>query len=438
MFKYRFIIISILFVFCNKTFAQQEMGLSAMNIWQSSNTNPAFISDHKITIGLPNIHLNYYNTGGTFSQFVVDYLNEENAIQVGDALEDLSEDGNILRGVSELGTLSFGYRLGKNIQLGFSHAQKTDVFMDFQKPMAKLFFEGNGQYVGETINLDTDLQLVAYNEFALSAAMRFSKLTAGVKVKALNGIANASSSKNNLSLFTDSDVYQLTLNSDYQLDVSTFGTVDDLSNFNVGVGKFNADEIVTKNSGLAIDLGVTFQVNDKLTVGASVLDLGKIKWTENVKNYSSVGNETYDGFDFAQFNNNDSISFNSAIDTLENAFNFQETNEEFSTTLPLKIYLTANYQFNDMLRFGGMFYNENYRGQNFSVFAVSANAKLTKLLSVGAIYSGRTDSFFNLGLNFAVKLGPAQLFATTDNILAIVKPYQSSNVNLRTGLNLLF
>lgn len=438
MYKYRFIIIAVLFIFCNKAFAQQEMGLSTMNIWQSSKTNPAYISDHKFTIGLPNIHLNYYNTGGSFNQFVVDYLNEENTIKVGEAINDLSDEGNILRGVSEIETLSVGYRLGKNIQLGFSHSQKTDVFMDFPKTMAKLFFEGNGQYVGETVQLDNDIQLIAYNEFALSGAMRFSKLTAGVKLKFLTGIANASTSNNELGLFTDSDVYQLTLNSDYQLNVSAFGTVDDLSNFNVGVGKYNFDEMITKNAGVAIDLGVTFQVNDKLKIGASVLDLGKIKWTENVNNYSSKGSETYDGFDFGQFNNNDSISFSSAIDTLENAFNFRQTSEDFSTTLPLKIYLTGTYQFNEMLRFGGMIYNENYRGQNFSVFAVSANAKLTKLLSVGAVYSGRTDSFVNLGLNFAVKIGPAQLFATTDNILAVVKPYESSNVNLRTGLNLLF
>ena len=436
MFKYRFIIIAVLFIFCNKTFAQQEVGLSTMNIWQSSKTNPAYISDHKFTIGLPNIHLSYYNTGGSFSQFVVDYLNEETGIKIGDAINDLSDDGNILRGVSEIETLSFGYRIGKNIQLGFSHAQKTDVFMDFPKTMAKLFFEGNGQYVGETVGLNNNLQLVAYNEFALSGAARFSKLTAGVKLKALTGIANASSSKNELALFTDPDVYQLTLKSDYQLDVSTFGTANDLSNFNIGGGSFK--EVITKNAGFAIDLGVTYQMNDKLQIGASILDLGKIKWTENVTNYSSTGNETYDGFDFAQFNNNDSISFNSAIDTLENAFNFQKTNEDFSTTLPLKIYLTANYQLNNMLRFGGVFYNENYHSQNFSVIAVSANAKLSKILSVGAVYSARTDSFVNLGLNFAIKLGPAQLFATTDNILAVVKPYESSNVNLRTGLNLLF
>jgi len=438
MFKYRFIIITILLIFSNNIFAQQEMGLSSMDIWQSSKTNPAYISKNKITVGLPNIHLNYYNTGGAFSQFVVDYLNEENSINVGDAINKLSDDGNILRGVSEIETLSVGYRIGKNIQLGFSHTQKTDVFMDFPKTIAKLFFEGNGQYVGETIGLNNDLQLMAYNEFALSAAIRFSKLTAGVKVKGLTGIANASTSKNDLSLFTDSDVYQLTLNSDYQLDVSTFGTVDDLSNFNIGVGEYNFEEIITKNSGVAIDLGVTYEVNDKLKIGASILDLGKIQWSENVTNYSSSGNETYDGFDFAQFNNNDSISFSSAIDTLENAFNFRKTNDEFSTTLPLKIYLTANYQFNNMLRFGGMLYNENYRGQNFSVVALSANAKLNKILSVGAVYSGRTDSFFNLGLNFVVNLGPAQLFATTDNILAAAKPYESTNVNLRTGLNLLF
>ncbi len=437
MFKYCFIIFISLFVFCNNTFAQQEVGLHFMDVLQNSKTNPAYVAKEKILIGLPHVHLNYYNTGGAFNKLMLDYLNNETGIVAGDAINNLSETGNVLRGVLEIETLSLGYRFGK-IQVGISHAQKTDLFMSYPKSMAKLFFEGNGQFIGQDVALDNQLNLTSYNEFALHGAIELSKLTIGARAKYLTGIANASVSKNELSLFTDSDVYQLTLNTDYQLNVSTLVNTDDLANFNLTLGNYSTSDLFTKNVGIGIDFGVTYQVNEKLKLAASVIDLGKINWTENINNYSSEGSSTYNGFDFSQFANNSSVTFDTAIDTLETVFNFEQTNENYSTTLPTKIYLSGKYQLNQMIQLGGLFYNEIYEGQNFPVFAISGNAKVTKLINAGIVYSGRKDSFLNLGLNFAVKLGPAQIFATTDNILAVANPFEKSNVNVRGGINVLF
>ena len=437
MSKYIFLILSLSILCSKKATAQQEIGLHFMDVFQTSKTNPAYISESKILVGLPQVHFNYFNTGGAFNKLIVDYLNDETSINAGTSLEKLAENDNILRGVLQVETFNLGYRFGK-IQLALNHSQKTDIYMNFPQTLAKLFFEGNGQYIGQTINLGHDLHLLSYNEFGLSGAIELSKLTAGVRVKYLTGIANASVGKNDISLFTDSDVYQLTLDSDYELNVSTLLNSEDLSSFELRLANFNSQDLITKNTGYAIDLGVTYQVNEKLKVAASVVDLGKIDWTENVDNFSSKGSTTYDGFDFSQFINNDSVSFNSTFDTLQANFDFEETNNSYSTNLAAKYYLSASYQFNEMLRFGGLFYNESYRGQNFPIFALSAQAKISKMLSVGGVYSGRDGSFFNLGLNFALNLGPARLFGTTDNILAVFNPYDNSNVNFRTGLNLLF
>lgn len=437
MFKYRFYILLFLFIFSNNTFAQQEMGLQSMNVWQSSRINPAFISENKLTVGLPSLHLNYYNNAGDFNALIVDYVNEEEKIDAGSTLENLAETGNILRGVLELETFNIGYRLG-NIQLGFSHSQKTDLFMKYPKTLAKLFFEGNGQYIGQDVPLDHDIHLISYNEFGLSGAMKLAKFTIGARAKILTGIANANVTKERISLYTDPDIYQLELDADYELNVSSLGVANDLKNFNLSLATYEFNDFFTTNAGVAVDLGVTYEVNKKLTLAASVLDLGKINWTENVKNYSSQDTSRYEGFDFAQFSTDDSLTFNSALDTLQNVFNFEQTENGYSTTLPTKFYISASYQLNDKLRLGGLFYNEIYRGQSFPVFALSANAKLTNLLSVGGVYSGRKDSPFNLGLNFALKFEPVQVFATTDNIIAVFQPYKNSNVNLRAGVNLLF
>ena len=437
MFKYRFIIFAVVFIFCNNTitFSQQQVGLHFMDVWQTSKTNPAYISDSTIVIGLPGIHLNYYNTAGDFNSFIVDYLNEEEGIKPGEALSDLPSVDNVLRGVLEVETFNIGYRFGK-FQLGLNHVQKTDTYLKFPKTLAQLFLEGNGQFIGQEIDLSHDLNLMSYNEFGLSGAMQLNKLNVGARVKLLTGIANASVEKGELSLFTDDDVYQLTIDGDYALDASGLVNVDDLDNFNLTTFSFN--DFITDNLGFAIDLGVTYEVNNKLNLSASVLDLGKINWKENVSKYVNEGKMNYDGFDFSQFVGNDSISFGNIADTLENTFNFSEESDSYSTNMPFKVYLSGTYQLNEKTRLGGLLYYENYRGEHFPVFGLSANTKFKEIFNVGTTYSVRKNSYFNLGLNFAIDYKNFQLFATADNVIGIFQPYKSSNVNICGGLNLLF
>jgi len=78
------------------------------------------------------------------------------------------------------------------------------------------------------------------------------------------------------------------------------------------------------------------------------------------------------------------------------------------------------------------------RGEHFPILGLSAKTKFKKIFNVGATYSARKNSFFNLGLNFAVNYKAFQLFATADNVVGAFQPYKSSNVNFQTGLNLLF
>lgn len=439
MFKYRFLIFAALFVFCNNTitFSQQQVGLHFMDVWQTSKTNPAYISDSTIVIGLPGAHWNYYNTAGDFNSLIVDYLNEEEGIEPGEALSDLPNVDNILRGIMEVETFNIGYRIGK-IQLGINHVQKTDMYLKFPKTLAQLFLEGNGQFVGEKIDLSHDMHLTSYNEFGLSGAMQLNKLNVGARVKFLTGIANASVGKDELSLYTDDDVYQLTLDGDYALNASGLVNVDDLDNFNLSLGAFSFNDFFTENIGFAIDLGVTYEVNDKLNLSASILDLGKINWKENVSKYVNNGETNYDGFDFSQFVGNDSISFVNIVDTLENTFNFSEESEGYSTNMPVKVYLSGTYQLNEKMRLGALLYYENYRGEHFPVLGLSANTKFKKIFNVGATYSARKNSYLNLGLNFAINYKSVQLFATADNVIGIFQPYKISNVNFRGGLNLLF
>ncbi|MBK9017653.1 MAG: hypothetical protein IPM82_28400 [Saprospiraceae bacterium] len=49
----------------------QELGLHfAPHVWQSNSTNPAFVQDNKLTIGLPGIYSSIAFDGPTYNQIV--------------------------------------------------------------------------------------------------------------------------------------------------------------------------------------------------------------------------------------------------------------------------------------------------------------------------------------------------------------------------------
>ena len=111
----------------------------------------------------------------------------------------------------------------------------------------------------------------------------------GGRIKYLNGIGNLSTSNSNLFLTTDDDIYQLSLNADYQINASSLLLYNglDAPEEIVQLGGLGLDQVFTSNRGLAFDLGVHLKFDD-LDIALSVLDIGQITWEENVRNYSCL------------------------------------------------------------------------------------------------------------------------------------------------------
>ena len=244
-------------------------------------------------------------------------------------------------------------------------------------------------------------------------------------------------------MFTSDDIYQLRLQTDYNINTSTFaptflfdslGTVgveytfDDILNFN---------DIFTSNTGYAFDLGLTYQATEKLQLALSVIDIGQINWNDEVTQYRSNGTFEYDGLDISNIFQDDELDFEGTLDTLETIFNFKESSNDYTTKLPVKVYASATYQLNDRWQLGGMYYSEHFRGRTNIAAAISANARVGKFFQLGASYAVRNETFANVGLNVIATVGALQLYAVTDNIVGMVNPYDSENVNGRIGLNII-
>lgn len=418
--------------------AQPQFQLSfSKNTLQAAYLNPAAIPEKKIVISLPHLYNHLQISGPSFGDLVTTNAAGNKVLDVNKVLPAL-EESNSLRENFSVETLGLSFGAGP-LRIHLHHALKFGAFARYPRTLPQLLWEGNAQFVGQTIDLGNDFEINAYHEFGLGLGFKIQNVSLAGRVKLLSGIGDASAERNNISLFTSDDVYQLTLDADYRVNSSAYINYDGFDNTSADFdfGRITYEKMFSRNTGTAFDFGIQVAIG-KLNLGASVIDIGQITWTEEVNNYTSQGTFTYDGLDLSGAITGDSIDFSDALDTLEQIFQFEETREEYSTTLPVKYYLTAHYELTDTWSLGATYFAERYRGETTSGISVGARASFLKWLTVGANYSLYGDSYANFGLMAGLKFGPVQFMAMTDNVIAVISPDNANFGNVRAGLNLVF
>lgn len=432
-----------LFFFCSlisffELSAQQDLGLHFMdNIIQSTQTNPAKFSNYGVNIALVSPHVNIYN-----AQFSPNNIFSENgnrlSLNSSRLLAALDETKNYLQANVALHSLTVGLRYDY-FQLTLSHAMKMGTYLNYPKGIASLLFEGNGNRIGETIDIAPQIDVLAYQEFGIGLAFQVNEiLSVGTKLKYLMGVAALHTDRSSATLHTDENYYELTGQTDVVFqssgltinddgDIELFGGTDNISN-----------ALFTNNSGYAIDLGAVVTLGKRFSFKASVLDLGQIIWKNNVSTQTSRGTHRFEGVAVGPMIENDSFDLRSVVDTLEQVFNFTETERSFATSLPGRFYLSARFSPIDGLHLGALAYGEIFRKRFQPALALNVQKDFGDILSIGAMYSVRNRTFDNIGLNFTLRLIGIQIFGVTDNIIPLLDPMKTKSTNFRFGLNLAF
>lgn len=426
-------------------FGQQELNYHGLrSVANVDKTNPALVSDQKLVISLPSVYANFFHTAGAVDDVIINESGNRSVLDL-DRLILLADDNNTLYTNIELETFSLRFRTGP-WAFGVGHAVKSNTYFAYPRELPELFWNGNAQFIGSRVEFGPIQQSSAYNELWGSAAFTIKGLTIGGRAKYLSGIGNVSTERNQASLFTSDDVYQLELSTNYLINTSSFSDrilFDESSgSFGIEYGSediWSFEKLFGKNQGFAFDLGVNYQVSERLSFAASIIDVGEIEWNEEVTNYLSNGDFTYDGLDFSNLISDESISFEGTLDTLEEIFDFQETSNTYRTRLIPKMYLSGQYELNDRWTLGGVYYQE-WLDNDVTNMAVSVSARhqINDLISVGASYAWRNNTYDNIGLNAVAKFGPVQVFAATDRVVSLFQPTKSEQVNGRVGVNLCF
>ncbi len=431
----------ILLLQTNSAHAQFDRSLNFLtDVPQSRNVNPGFIPDHRLYIGVP--LLSSVKTGFENS---INY--EDVILKRGDSL--ILDRDHILNNfdsktnvnISTIGELlSFGFKENNNY-FHFRIADIVETNIVINREFLRFFLYGNGspEFLGQNVDIGGEIFNVNYyREYSLGYARKISdKLNLGVNLKYLQGIANITTEKTGLFLSTDPEDFTLNVQTDIEINMSLPG----IDNTNIEAGDFLPNG---KNSGFAFDLGGQYTINNDFTAFASLLNVGSIKWTENLKNFKTKNPDktfVYEGFDLGEYfedNTFDNDRVESVIDSIIDEFGIDETADAYKSKLAPMLNLGGRYHLTAKDEFSLLFRNQFIRSANWTTVSAAYTRDFGKGIDFMVSNTFFKQSFFNPGVGLSAALGPVQFYLISENIVAPLMLNNSNIFLLRFGINLIF
>lgn len=425
------------------------------NFPQQYRINPAYQPEYKVFIGLPalsGISVNYLNSSFT-PESMLEKRGDSVYMNVNKFYKGLHKR-NFVSFNNENSILSIGVR-AKKWYGTLDITQRNDFMFRYNKDIFTFLKEGNATHP------DMDFGRLgvsgnSYLEIALGLSKEVNqKLSVGGRAKFLMGIANVNTTDLDMGVRTLEDGTVL-LNSrqnirvsspaqiEYKLDGNGFVDWDGfgLNTDNLGVSSF----LNAKNPGFAIDLGGQYKFNDKINLFASLTDLGFIHWGNKANTYRFYQDTEFvwDGADISNSINKNEDNYESLDDAfdrltkqLDTAFRLQSGSGAYTTMLSPKLHLGATYQLNKTFNVGGLFKASLVDRMFIPAVTASVNARLIRNVSASVSYTATRGSYANIGAGITAKLGPVQLYAMTDNVLA-ANYTNTRSASARVGINLLF
>ena len=110
-------------------------------------------------------------------------------------------------------------------------------------------------------------------------------------------------------------------------------------------------KIFSTDNQYAVDLGLVYTVSPKLVLSAAVMDIGQIRWKNEVKQLTLDTTYRYTGADFSDSIDDQANNYKSPEDVLDeltedikNEFSFQFIEDSYTEKLPYTISMGAEFR----------------------------------------------------------------------------------------------
>jgi outer membrane protein OmpA-like peptidoglycan-associated protein len=426
------------------TKAQPNLTLYQMNsVAQSNLLNPANTPRQGFTLGLFDMYSMQYLPGITMYDI---FRKDESKFTTIDKL--LSNSDYHLRDIqfnSEINPLLLGLRIRKNY---FTFGIQNSINNSFSLPkdVFSLFYYGNGtesKLFQQPISLSSlDIEMSAYSSLYASYTREFGeKLSIGFRAKYNIGYYHAKTLYNQTSFISDSgenNAIRLTAETNYELQGAGIDRIEALTKERDAKKQMNLmmtflDKPV--GSGYSFDLGINYKPTKKLSLSASVLDIGTMTWSEG-KTYSNKSKFVYEGIVTDDPSSIDTTTFKNLTDSIIEIFKPTQKTGSYSIAFNPKFYVGMHYQLYKSGALGLVGYAELWRGNMNYAAAVSFTQRVWKILELKTNYNIYKDQNTNVGLGIAIHLGPLSVYGMSDNMLGNYNWQNTHYTNFRFGLNL--
>ena len=448
--------------------AQNKQVLYGMtDVPQNLMLNPGSKVPQKKHFGIPLLSQIHFN-GGASGVSAYDIFQEGDGdinTRIRNKIFEL-KNTDFFTATQQLEILNVGWRSKSDIYFSGGVYQELDFITYFPRDLAILAWEGNRDYLdypfdlGE-LSLTADL-LTVYH-FGANKQIN-DKLTLGVRVKLYSSMISFSSTDNQGTFTTtldtdDVNIYDHTI-TNANIKVNTSGVASlresdgagDVSSTILGRAFFGG------NIGAGVDIGATYEVTNRITTTASVLDLGTIFHSKDIESYQATGNYTLNGIEliFPPLSEGESTVpyYDNLEDELEAEIPIDTLTAGYVQWRPLKTNASVEYGFGSIFGGGecdctnpggGVTWQQAVGAQFYSVFRPKGpqmagtlyyRRKFSESLSAKATYTVDSYSTSNVGLGMVSDIGKFNFYIAADNLLQYGNIAKAKSVSLQLGFNI--
>lgn len=430
--KYLFLAFVIVVLgYTQSVYAQRNFTLYSMdNTNQANYLNPGFQQKNRFYfsfMGMQNLSL--MHTGFKYNDLLETSSTTDSLyLSTSSALEKMGKKNFVnIESYNEM--FGLGIKVKQNY-FSFNVSNRFEARFTYPEDLFRFAIEGNGKdLLGQRASLDgLGVDMLAYMEYGLGYNRDINdKLTVGGRLKLLSGVANIHTEKSLLGISTDATTFNITIDGAMKINTSNLSQFEDTT--------YNPLSLVKsaynfQNFGLAVDLGASYQLTDKIQLSSSLVDLGFIKWKTNVSNYGTDNvNYTFEGIDLNAVIYDSLDIAQSLTDTLGDVFTADETNEAYSTALHAKFNIGGKYKINKYFSGNFLMYNEIYAKKYSAGFSFATTIQLKNWLSASLNYNIYGRAYNNVGFGLSLKGGPIQFYIMSDNIVTFLAttPYTATS-----------
>ncbi len=428
------------------------------NIPQTLLLNPGAKTNYKYHVGVPLV--SGISVQANMSGFTIADLFRNDNVDFNTKLDNVLnqlDNNDYIALNTQVEIINAGYQMNDKDYLSVGFYTEVDAFSTIPRDFLELLRDGNAPNLNRSFlfsRFSTKADVLGVLHAGISRKIN-ERFTAGVRLKIYSGSLNVLTNDNQGSFTTrlgTNGIYEHTLSG---LDLAGYssGFYGSENEFDIEVSDVLSKTFLGPNLGLGIDIGFTYQMDEQTEFSASLLDIGFINYSDQLRNGTVTGDYVFSGIEF-QYDGSNPNYWQDLNDDISASVPRSENKESYSVMRPMKFNAALHHYFGKSRREESCsdisyhsYYDNAVGAQLYSVirpigpqFAFTGfyQRKFSEKLSSRVTYTVDDFSYTNFGIGISAHIWKVNLYGAVDNIFNLSDIADANSASVQFGINILF